>query len=61
MIAKLLAEHDLEFLSLKGGCTGSSESKHVKMPHCWKAHALAQMDIFPMYVGICIDKPAFEQ
>ena len=24
-----------EFLSLKGGCRGSSESTHVKMPHCW--------------------------
>ena len=31
---KLLTEHHLEFLSLKGGCTGSSESIHVKMPHC---------------------------
>ena len=41
MIAKLLAEHHLEFLSLKGGCRGSSESTHVKMPHCWKSHALA--------------------
>ena len=29
-----MTEHHLEFLSLKGGCTGSSESKHVKIPHC---------------------------
>ena len=43
MIVKLLTGHDLEFLSLKGGCTGSSESTHVKMPHCWKSHALAQI------------------
>ena len=42
MIVKLLAEHHLEFLSLKGGCRGSSESTHVKMSHCWKSHALAQ-------------------
>ena len=42
MIVKLLTEHHLEFLSLKGGCLGSSESTHVKMPHCWKSHALAQ-------------------
>ena len=28
MIVKLLTEHNLEFLSLKGGCRGSSESKH---------------------------------
>ena len=34
MSVKLLAEHRLEFLSLKGGCTGSSESTLVKMPHC---------------------------
>ena len=40
MIVKLLTEHHLEFLSLKGGCTGSSESTHVKMTHCWKSHAL---------------------
>ena len=30
MSAKLLTEHHLEFLSLKGGCTGSSESTFVK-------------------------------
>ena len=43
MIVKLLAEHHLEFLSLKRGFRGSSESTHVnlKMPHCWKSHALA--------------------
>ena len=27
MIVKLLTEHHLEFLSLKRGCTGLSESK----------------------------------
>ena len=43
MIVKLLTEHHLEFLSLKIGCRGSSESTHVKMPHCWKSHALAQI------------------
>ena len=43
MIVKLLTEHHLEFLSLKGDCRGSSESTHVKMPHCWKSHATAQM------------------
>ena len=36
MIVKPLTEHHLEFLSLKGGCTGSPESTLVKMPHCWK-------------------------
>ena len=43
MSVKLLTEHHLEFLSLKGGCTGSSESTHVKMPHFWKSHALAYL------------------
>ena len=43
MIVKLLTEHHLEFLSLKGGCRGSSESTHVKMSHCWKSHAAAHM------------------
>ena len=43
MIVKLLTERHLEFLSLKGGCTGSSESTLVKMSNCWKSHALAQM------------------
>ena len=44
MIVKLLSEHHLEFLSLKGGCTGSPESTYVKMPHCWKSHVVAHMD-----------------
>ena len=43
MIVKLLTEHHFEFLSLKGGCRGSSESKLIKMQRCWKSHALAQM------------------
>ena len=45
MVVKLLIEHHLEFLSLKGGCRGSSESTHVNMPHCSKSHALAQIII----------------
>ena len=32
MIVKLLTEHHLEFLSLKGGCRGSSES-HMSKCH----------------------------
>ena len=34
MSVKLLTEHRLEFVSEKGGCTGSSESTLVKMPLC---------------------------
>ena len=43
MSVKLLTEHHSEFISLKGGCTGSSETTLVKMPHCWKSHAMAQI------------------
>ena len=43
MSVKLLAEHHLEFPSLKGGCTCSSESTLVKMPHCLKSHVVAQI------------------
>ena len=65
MIVKLLTEHHLECLSLKGGCRGSSKSTYVKMSHCWKSHALAQIIIqfkhisswiFTMYIyfSVCI-------
>ena len=43
MNIKLLNEHNLDFLSLKEGYTGSSESIHVKMPHCWKSHVAAHL------------------
>ena len=42
MNIKLLTEHHLEFLSLKKGCSGSSDSIHVKMPLCMKLHGAAQ-------------------
>ena len=45
MTVKLLTEHHLEFLSLKEGCTGSSESTHVEIPHCWKSHVAAQINM----------------
>ena len=43
MSIKLLTEHNLEFLSLKGGYTGSSESTLFKMPHCWKSSVTAHI------------------
>ena len=52
MIVKLLTEHHLEFLSLKGGCTGSSESTLVKMSNCWKSRALAHF--FEQSDTICL-------
>ena len=43
MTVKLQTEHHLEFLSFKGGCTDSSESTLVKLPHCRKSHVAAQV------------------
>ena len=58
MSVKLLTDQHLEFLSLTGGCTGSSESNHVKMPHCWKSHVAARVMIF---FSICLQPmPAAE-
>ena len=60
MNIKLVTEHHLEFVSLKGGCTGSFESTLVKMSHCWKSHVVAH--IFLIFIcsydpkgRICID------
>ena len=39
MTLRVLTEHYLELLSLKGGYTGWSESTHVNMPHCWKSQS----------------------
>ena len=47
MTVKLLTEHHLEFISLKGSSTGSFETTLGKMPHCWKSHVTAHI-IFQM-------------
>ena len=57
MTVKLLTVRHMEFLRLKGGCTGSSESTNVKMPHCWKSHVTAHILNFdtlfnPFHSGI---------
>ena len=57
MNTKLLTEHHLEFLSFTGGCTDSSESTLVKMPHCWKSHVPAHMlDFFSNMMYFCVVK-----
>ena len=53
MAVKLLTEHHLEFVNLKGGCTGSSESTLAKMPHCWKSHVTAQLCSFLHFFSWC--------
>ena len=46
------AYSSLEFLSLKGGCTGSSESILVKMPHCCKPH-VAHIPLYSIAGVVC--------
>ena len=52
MSVKLLTEHHLEFLSIKGGCRGMSESTLVKMPHCWKSHVMAHIECGHLFLTI---------
>ena len=59
MSVKLLTEHHLEFLSLTGGCTGSSESTLVKMPHCLKSYVTAHFNV--MQYSQCIFRRQKEQ
>ena len=48
MTVKLVTGQHFGFLSLKGSCTGSSESTLVKIPYCWKAHVTAHMQLSPL-------------
>ena len=43
LTVKLLTEHPMEFLSLRKGCTGWSESTLVKIPHYWRSHVTAHI------------------
>ena len=57
MTVELLTEHHLEFLSSKGGYTGSSESTLVKIPHCWKSRGAAQLRTgiaWAAYTAVCV-------
>ena len=56
MSVKLLTKHHLKFLSLKGGCTGPSESTLVKMPHCWKSDVVAHMFVLPILSIISLEQ-----
>ena len=53
MSVNLLSELHLEFPSLKGGCTGSSESTLVKMPHCWNSHVAIYVVAVVAAVFVC--------
>ena len=52
MSVKLLAEHHLDFVTLKGGSTGSSESTLGILPHFWKSHATAHNKVALVYLEI---------
>ena len=39
----LLTDHHLEFLSLKGDCTGLCESTLIEIPQCWKSRDAAKL------------------
>ena len=52
MTVKLLTEPHLRFLSLTEGCTGSSESALVKMPHCWKTHVAAHFKMMTLHFPV---------
>ena len=61
MTIKLLTEHHLEFPSLKGGCTGSSESTLVKMPDCWKSYVVAHILFIKYYQTMHRQDTIFDQ
>ena len=56
MRVKLQTEHHLEFVSLKEGCTGLSESALVKMSHCWKSHVAAQILYSVIFVWLLTEE-----
>ena len=62
MIVKMLTEHYLEFLSLKGGCRGLSEFTLDEISNCWKSHAAAHYTIISKRQTIgAVDDPLLAQ
>ena len=62
MTVELLTKHHLEVLSLTGGCTGSSESTIVKMPHCLKSHDTAHEPVHEISNNVvCATSKASDQ
>ena len=47
--------------TITGDCPGSSESTHVKMPHCWKSHVTAQFILTTvlqrLHSKTCVKRP----
>ena len=60
IVNKLLTEQHLEFLSLKGGCRGSSKSTLVKLPHCLISHVTAHLTSSSAgYTSMCVNWKLF--
>ena len=57
MIVKLLTEHYLEFLSLKGGCRGSSVSTLVKMSKLFEISCRGS-HVQACYIRLCTVTPS---
>ena len=53
MTVKLLTEHNLGFLRLKGGCTGSSECTHVKC-HIVEGHISRLLFVWVLWCQISL-------
>ena len=54
MLVKLLTEHHLGFLRLKGGCTDLDESTLVKIPYCLKSHVTVHLSLLPKSVRVFV-------
>ena len=61
MSVKLLTEHRLEFVNLKGGCTGLSESTLVKMQICVTAQCFEPMRTIRWVHSYLKEKEKFRQ
>ena len=57
IIFKIRRSKVTDYAALKGGYTGSSESTHVKMQHCWKSHVMAQFIWLKVYNSSCFYFP----
>ena len=56
MFVKLLTGHHFEYLCLKGGCRGSSESTLFKISNIWKSHVTAQMSLPFMLQSVTVSQ-----
>ena len=49
VVVWILIEQHFEFRSLKGSCTGSSESTLAQITHCWKSHFVTRVFVLILY------------